>query len=476
MALKNKIIVQKIKLLPRDPGVYIFRDKNRKIIYVGKAIKLKNRVSNYFQEREHDAKTKKLIANIADLEYLTCDSEIEALILESELIKRYKPRYNIDWKDDKNYSYIKITNEDYPRVFVVRDTNDASSRYFGPFVDTPALKKSLKLLRRIFPFCTCSKPSDQVCLYYHLHLCCGHGDKYQNSNEYQKTIRQLIKFLGGNRSKIILELTREMKKASKNQEFEQAAAIRDKLNYLDNLKFIPIEEQKRDTDQDRALKNLQNILGLENTPNRIECFDISNIYGHLPVGSMVVFSKGIPNKKDYRRFEVKTVNKIDDFAMLKETIGRRLANLGQSKDSSFNEAPDVIIIDGGKGQLSTIVNSFQKRYPLINFASLAKKNEELYIVFDNKMERICLPQDSSTLYLLQRIRDEAHRFAISYHRNLRSKEITVSILDSIPGIGPRSKKDLIKAFGTIEEIKKASILDLTLVIGRNRAERIKEDL
>jgi len=476
MKLMNKNIVQKVKQLPQNPGVYIFRDQNRKVIYVGKAIKLKNRVSSYFQDRGHDVKTRRLVAKIVDMEYLTCNSEIEALIIESELIKRYKPKYNIEWKDDKNYSYIKITNEEYPRVFVVRDTNDASSQYFGPYIDTPALKKSLKILRKIFPFCTCSKPPNQVCLYYHLHLCHGRGDKYQSSTEYKKTINQLIKYLGGNRNKVILELTREMKAASKNQEFEQAAALRDKLNHLDNLRFIPIEEQKRDANQDQALKSLQKILNLEKIPNRIECFDISNIYGYLPVGSMVVFSKGIPNKKDYRRFEVKTVKKIDDFAMLKETIGRRLANLDSGKDDSFNKVPDVIIIDGGKGQLSTIIHSYQTKYPFIKFVSLAKKYEEIFMVRNKEIEQIPPINDSSTLFLLQRIRDEAHRFAITYHRNLRSKEITTSILDSISGIGPKSKKELIKNFGTIEDIRKASITEISKIVGQRKAQRLKEEL
>lgn len=472
----NKKVVQKLNNLPKDPGVYLYRNKDKRVIYVGKAINLKNRVSSYFKENVADIKTRKLVENITDLEWIICGSEIEALLLESELIKRYKPRYNIDWKDDKNYCYIRVTNEDYPKVMVTRQIVDDKSQYFGPFVDSGAVRSSLKILRRIFPYCTCGLPSDRVCLYYHLGLCLGHGEKYVSKEDYKAVINNLMEYLSGHKEKIIKSLRLEMKGFAKERDFERAAQARDKIMALEKIRTIRVENQ-RDLNRDKAMSGLRQALNLKSIPRRIECYDISNINGQFPVGSMIVFEEGVPKKNDYRRFEIKTVKQIDDFAMLKEVLRRRFSHMGFGRDKSFREIPDLIIIDGGKGQLSSVQEATKDFEIKVSIVGLAKKEEEIFLLDPvGRFQRIVFPNESEVRFLLQRIRDEAHRFAITYHRNLRSKSLTASSLDTIPGVGAISKKKLLKKFVTIKRIKEASLNDLQSVVGKRTAESIKKNL
>ena len=470
-------VTKKLKELPKNPGVYIYRDNLRHIIYVGKAVNLKNRVSSYFKSKDLDPKTEKLVENISDLEWIICDSEIEALLLESELIKRYKPKYNIDWKDDKNYCYIKITKEDYPRVSVVRQIVDDKSGYLGPYIDAGAVRLSLKTLRKIFPFCTCFLSPDKICLYYHLGLCKGHGEKYISPQEYKINIDNLISFLKGKKSEVKKRFEKEMKRCSRNKEYEKAAELRDKINALSAVRLGHVIENKRELKTDKALEKLQKALQMRLIPDRIECYDISNIFGRAAVGSMVVFERGVPKKGDYRRFEIKTVKRIDDFAMHKEVLKRRFGRIGHSKDKSFSKIPDLLIIDGGKGQLSAALEILAPLKLNIRVIGLAKKLEEVFFVDEiGKFQKIVFPENSESRYLLQRIRDEAHRFAITYHRNLRSKELVSSSLDNIFGIGPKTKKKLIKNFGTLDNIKQAKVEDLCLFVSENVAKRIKEEL
>lgn len=473
----NIRISKKLKELPKAPGVYLYRNSKGQIIYVGKAVNLKNRVSSYFQSRELDSKTTKLVKNISEVEWVVCDSEIEALLLESELIKRYKPKYNIEWKDDKNYCYIKFTKEDYPRVSVVRQIVDDKADYLGPYIDSSAVRLSLKTLRKIFPFCTCFLSPDKVCLYYHLGLCNGHGEGYISSNEYKANINNLKSFLKGKKSNIEKEIKKEMKKYSANREFEKAAELRDRLAALSSVRLSHIFEEKKEIKTDIALEKLRIALGMNSVPERIECYDISNIFGRAAVGSMVVFENGIPKKSDYRRFEIKTVKRIDDFAMHKEVLKRRFAKLGHSKDASFSKNPDLIIIDGGKGQLSAAMEILSPLELNTKVIGLAKRFEEVFY-FDEKgkFKKVILPEDSESRFLLQRIRDEAHRFAITYHRNLRSKELTSSTLDNIYGVGPKTKRKLIKNFGTLDKIKQASAEELRSFVSEDIAKRIKEEL
>jgi len=476
--LNKKVVQEKLKNLPKDPGVYIYRNEKGRIIYVGKAINLKNRVSSYFVG-EHDIKTEELVRNIADLEWIIAGSEIEALILEAELIKRYSPKFNISLKDDKNYCFIKITKEDYPRISVVRQIVDSKDEYLGPFIDAGAVRNSLKYLRKIFPYCTCGLAPESVCLYYHLGLCKGHGDKYITPKDYQANIRGLVNFLDGKKELILKDLKKEMKISSKAHEYERAAEFRDRLQALERIRFEHVIEETRELRLDKALVDLEKALELPRIPERIECYDISNIFGRAAVGSMVVFEKGIPKKNDYRRFEIKTVKRIDDYAMHQEVAKRRFSRLfvQGSKDTSFAKVPDLVIIDGGKGQLSSVLSVVKPLNLPIKFVGLAKRYEEL-VTMDARgnFNTAELKPNTEAYFLVQRIRDEAHRFAVTYHRNLRLKELTSSTLDNVPGIGPKTKKKLITKFGSIDEIKKASMEELTAVAGGKIACAIKEIL
>lgn len=470
--LNKKVVQEKLKKLPTTPGVYLYRNEMGRIIYVGKAKNLKNRISSYFVG-DHDIKTIELVRNIDDLEWIIAGSEIEALILEAELIKRYKPRFNINFKDDKNYCYIKITKEDYPRVSIARQIVDSKDEYLGPFIDAMAVRNSLKYLRKVFPFCTCSLSGDNICLYYHLGLCKGHGPKYISPKDYQVNIRGLVAFLSGKKDDIIKDLTKQMKTYSKLREFERAAEIRDRLNALNRIRFEHVIEEKRELRLDKALVGLKDVLKLQAIPARIECYDISNIFGRAAVGSMVVFENGVPAKNEYRRFEIKTVKRIDDFAMHQEMAKRRFTNTS----AKFAKIPDLVIIDGGKGQLSSVLEIVKPLGLQTTFVGLAKRFEELVLMDSaGNFTIVNLTPNSEEFFLVQRIRDEAHRFAITYHRNLRSKELTSSTLDNIVGIGPKTKKKLITKYGSIDKIKEASFDELTVITGQKIAGKIKENL
>lgn len=481
--MNTKIVQEKLKKLPTSSGVYLYRNDKGRIIYVGKAVNLKNRVGSYFIG-DHEPKTEELVRNIADMEWIVAGSEIEALLLESELIKRYKPKFNILLKDDKNYCYIKITKEDYPTISVVRQIVEDKSEYLGPFIDAGSVRSALKYLRKVFPYCTCSLTGDNICLYYHLGLCKGHGPKYISPSEYQANIRGLVAFLSGKKDAVIRDLTRDMKAFSKSKEFEKAAETRDRLNALKRIRFEHVIEEKRELRLDKALTGLRDALNLADIPKRIECYDISNIFGRAAVGSMVVFENGVPAKNDYRRFEIKTVKRIDDFAMHQEVARRRFKYLLQNKESriknkdrSFAKVPDLVIIDGGKGQISSIMEIVGPLGLPTKFVGLAKRLEEIVVQEENgSFDIVNLVPDSEAYFLVQRIRDEAHRFAITYHRNLRSKDLTNSRLDNVPGVGPKTKKKLMVKFGTIEKIKSAETSELAALVGDKIANMIKENL
>lgn len=496
-----------IKNLPKSPGVYIYRNKTGKVIYVGKAVNLKSRVSSYFQNKNLDPKTIELIKNIAKIDTLETASEFEALVLEAELIKRYKPRYNIDWKDDKNYAYIKFSTEKYPRVSVVHQITDSSAKYIGPFVNVKAMRTILKLARRVFPYCTCGLKSDEICLYYHLGLCSGHGEKYISQKEYAKNLKGLTNLFSGKTEKLQKELMGDMKKVSKDKNFEKAAEFRDKLHYLKRIERTHLFSD-RDLSVDSGLSELAKHLNLEKIPQKIESFDISNILGTAATGSMVVFRNGVASPKDYRRFQIKTVKGANDVAMMVEILARRFS-LGESKkkDKAFSDLPDLIILDGGKGQLSAVLN-YAKIPDGVTVIALAKRHEEIYTIANHQLpitktvipsrveeslkaisphaslgrndkiefHKIILPREGEAIFLVQRIRDEAHRFAVSYHRKLKSREAFESSLDGIIGVGPKTKKKLIAKYGSINKIKEAKVKDIAETVGGKLAKRIKEEL
>lgn len=595
--------------LPTKPGCYIMKDAAGKIIYVGKAVNLRNRVRSYFHSSAaQDAKTGQLVRQIDHIEWIIVGSELEALILEMNLIKKHRPRFNIRLKDDKRYPYIKVSWADaFPKVTVTRQMVEDGSRYFGPYTSVWAVHQTLDVLRRIFPYLTCDREitgqDARACLYYDIKLCSGPCIGAVKQQQYRQMIDDLCAFLDGHTEPIVARLRAEMQQAAEELRFEQAAALRDRLQAIDRVvekqKVISTEqmdsdviaiarnngeacvqiffiragkllgreyfilegtEDENDSEiiaqfikqfyaeaarlpcevllpqeveeariiqqwlntrgncnkvelkvpregtpqelvqmatenavetlqalrtqweadtnrQSEALAGLQSALGLAAPPNRIECYDISNTQGTASVGSMVVFEQGVPAKKYYRRFNIKTVEGPDDFASMEETLTRRFRRWqaaqeqkspGGKVDPSFALLPDLLIVDGGKGQLGRAVEVLQRfdlmgRVPVVG---LAKQEEELFL--PGRSDSILLPRHSQALYLVQRVRDEAHRFAITAHRNRRSKIGLASQLDEIPGVGPTRRKALLRHFGgDMEAIRGASIEDLTAVSGIN---------
>jgi len=606
--------------LPIKPGCYLMKNAEGKIIYVGKAINLKNRVRSYFHaDSSHDNKTRRLVHEIADIEWIIVGSELEALILEMNLIKKHRPKYNVRLKDDKRYPYIKIHwNEPFPKVTVTRQMTDDGSRYFGPYTSAWAVYQTLDVLRKVFPYLTCDREitgqDKRACLYYDIKLCTAPCIGATTQAQYRQMITDLMDFLSGHSEGIVQRLEQEMQKASEEMRFEKAAAVRDQLKAIQNIIerqrivfatdytdsdvlamarsdgeacvqvffirsgkligreyfilegtedaadnevmeqfitqfyteaanvpqqvmlpqeleeariisqwlrtkrggekmefFVPKEGQphelvqmatenatetlqalraqwQADTHkQEQALTELKEALNLPGPPNRIECYDISNTQGTAIVGAMVVFTQGVPDKKLYRKFNIESVvGAPDDFASMEEVLTRRFrrwksaeesANQpGTKKDASFSFLPDLIIIDGGKGQLSRVVQVMEKfeLMDAIPIVGLAKQQEEIFL--PHTSESLLLPRHSQGLYLIQRIRDEAHRFGITAHRKKRQKLGMASQLDSIPGIGPTRRKALLKHFGSMDKIREASLEDLRKVVPENAAHSIKAHL
>ena len=582
-------IEEKLKNLPVKPGCYLFIDKNKKILYVGKAGVLRNRVRSYFQSGPVHPKIGALVKRIADIEYIVTDSEVEALILENNLIKKHKPRYNVNLKDDKTYPYIRITNEDFPQVFVTRKVIRDGSHYFGPYTDVKNVRYTLKTLQQIFTIRSCKynltpevvrKKKVQLCLDYYIHKCKGPCQGLQSKEEYNKEIERVHRFLKGKTDDLVKEIRNEMNICSDRMEFEEAARFRDKLNALENYRNsqkvvyqdvtdrdilavakedddacaalfkvreskitgrihyymaqvewksipeiigtfieqyyfksdeipqeiyiqeniedkIPIEtwltdrlgkkvniivpqqgEKKKlvELAQKNAkylieelklqklkskdyvphvVKALQRDLRLKIEPRHIECFDISNIQGTDPVASMVCFVDGKPKKSEYRRFKIKTKDTPDDFAMMREVVKRRYSRLINEK----KKLPDLIMIDGGKGQLSSALGVLTELgIQNQQIIGLAKRLEEVF--FPGISDAQMLQHTSSSLRLMQQVRDEAHRFAITFHRERRRKRTITSELDKIEGVGPQRRKHLLKTFGSIKRIKELSADEL----------------
>ena len=602
-------VLEILKNLPTKPGVYLHKDKYGKVIYVGKAINLRSRVRSYFHNNVDSIKTQRLRRDIYDIEIITTDSELEALLLENTLIKKYKPHYNVRLKDDKRYPYIRIHwADDYPKVTVTRRMVRDGSRYFGPYTSVWAVHQTLDLLRKVFPYLTCDRSINgqdtRACLYYDIKLCSGPCIGAVNRDEYRAMIKGLMDFLNGKSEHIMGQLETRMMKAAENMQFEKAAEYRDQLKainrivakqkvisaantdqdviafarekgdacvqvffirhgkligreyflldgtegesdedvlqefvtqFYDDAAHIPKEvllphevaealvieqwlRQKRSTkvtlkvplrgvkkqlvdmatnnaidtlatlrqqwaaDRSKhveAMAELQQALDLPAPPARIECYDISHTQGAQTVGSMVVFVQGVPKKSDYRRFNVRTVGN-DDYGSMREVLSRRFQRykdylggelhdpdqIGKiKKQTAWALLPDLLIIDGGKGQLSVAIEALeqfdlQDEVPL---AALAKQEEELFV--PGKSKSILLPERSQGLYLVQRVRDEAHRFANEGHRKRRSKVGVASILDGIPGVGPKRRQTLLAHFGSLDDLRKATAEEIGSVPG-----------
>ncbi|MBD3362528.1 hypothetical protein GF362_02305 [Candidatus Dojkabacteria bacterium] len=512
----NSSLKQKIEEAPSLPGCYLWKDKKGKILYIGKAVNLSNRVNSYVQNYKRlDPKIRKMVDKIADIDYYTVDSEVEALILETNLIKKYKPRYNKLMKDDKNYSWVMIDwYNDLPSINLVREKDDKKAEYYGPYPNRSPVFKVLRRLRKIFPYCgklpKNNKNKTKPCFDYHIGLCSGICAGLVSKKEHRQHINAIRKFFKGKRMKMINNMKKQMNKKSDKLNFEEAAELRDKINDLEyvtqrikigkEIDEIKLQTLKKDYPKE-ALKTLINKLdfsGLKYKRNfRIECYDISNISGTNAVGSMIVFQDGRPVKNQYRKFKIRNKATPDDFAMMQEVIKRRLKYLSSNykakkSDSSFRTKPNLIIVDGGKAQLSSAYEVLKRKglEDKIYTIGLAKKFEEIYKIKINnrkeedkskivkiKFKKIRFSKRSKELYLIQRIRDEAHRFAIGYHRKIRSKGQTKSILDDIPGVGKVTKRRLIEAFGNVNKIRKASKEELQTVIRNKRTvEAIKKIL
>jgi excinuclease ABC subunit C len=594
----------KLKALPTSPGVYLMKDAGGDVLYVGKAASLRSRVRSYFQSPDGlHARTQALVAEIADFEVIRTATESEAFLLEDSLIKQYQPRFNVRLRDDKRYPYLKITNEPYPRVRIVRRRYPDGGRYFGPYTNVKAMRATLKLAQKLFPIRTCSldlplKTPRRPCLNYHIGRCSGPCAELISQAEYGQLVDQAALLFEGRISGLIARLRRTMTEASEREEFERAAHLRDQLEALhrslerqavvlndsvdrdaiglsleddracalvfavrggrivgrqtfflqapedaaepdvleaflsqfyatassipreillpaalehenllagwlsglrerkvtiktpqrgekralvamasENARYSLLQDKKRVAvrkESSTSLVELSDGLSLEGFPQRIEAFDISNTQGGEATGSMVVFEDARPRRDAYRRFKVHLAGKPDDYAMMREVVRRRfrrgLAELANPTITrgKFSELPDLLLIDGGKGQLNVAVEVLSElNIEGIDVIGLAKRQEEVFK--PGQSDPICLPAESEALLLLRRIRDEAHRFAITYHRRLRTRRSLSSVLDDIPGIGPKRKSALMKAFGSVERLSHASTQDVASTVGVSEA-------
>lgn len=490
----NKKLESKLKNLPRASGVYLHKSKDGEIIYVGKAAILKNRVRQYFlNNKDYDPKTKALVAEIYDTDWIETESEIDALFLESELVKRYMPRYNVLLRDDKSQIYIRIDmNNEWPYVSFTRNPLDDKADYYGPYYSGYAIKKALRYLRKIFPHYVSSPSRDKrPDLDSHIGLSPGSD---VSSLEYKKTLRQLIRYIKGDRDTLIKEIDKNMRKAAKQKDFEEAAKYRNQLQNLIELKrrIMFGDKESLSISKDQALADLTLLLGLKKEPKRIEGYDISHMSGKDVVASMVVFTNGVSDRSQYRKFKTR-IERNNDFANMNETILRRFSE----KNIKAWGIPDLMLIDGGKGQLDAALKVLEDLGKNIPCIGLAKKQEEIVIsykrsnvVLNNEFIKtldgfksasesfilINLPNSSHVVKLLQRIRDESHRFAVSYHSTLKRQAQTKSLLSEIPRVGPSTQKKLLKTFGSVKGVKNASIDELTDVVGASKASIIRDYL
>jgi excinuclease ABC subunit C len=435
---------ERIAGLPDQPGVYLFKDGGGRILYVGKALSLRKRVGSYRRVGQLSARIAQMMRQVAEVDVVRTSSEAEALLLENELIKQHHPRYNVALRDDKTYPMLKITREPFPRLLVTRRRLADGAQYFGPYTEAALMHQAVAFMRKVFPLRTCKTFPKSPCLEYHLGQCLAPCARYIDARGYQRMADDLAAFLRGEREGLLKDLIRRMRQASRNQRFEEAARVRDQIRALSSV--IVATEKSHVAG---PLEQLQAALKLPSVPRRIEAFDISNIFGDFAVGSMVVFTDGKPHKAHYRRFRIETVFGSDDFAMMREVVRRRY---GGSLARELPR-PDLILVDGGKGQLSAAREALQALALEIPAIGLAKRFE--HIVTAESQTPIVLLPTSPVLHLVQRIRDEAHRVAITHHRQWRGKAASASLLREISGIGPTRALRLIRYFGSVWRVAKA---------------------
>ena len=486
------VLTEKLKQLPVTPGVYFHKDASGEVIYVGKAAVLKNRVRQYFQKsRNRDPKTEALVTEIIDTEWIEVDTEVDALFLEAEMIKRYLPRYNILLRDDKSLSFVRIDiKSDYPTVTFTRRPLDDGAEYFGPYLEMYQVKKALRLLRRIFPYAiTKDQATMGSKLYEQIGLDPGLKSGKTDLEKYRKNLRRLMSYLRGNRTIIIREIEKEMKKAAQAHDFEMAATLRNKLLEMRALKrqIIFSDREFMDISKDKGLQGLADLLTVA-IPKRIEGYDISHMSGTDNVASMVVFSNGLPNKAEYRKFKMRLKGN-NDFGHMREAISRRLSN----KNVKSWGLPNLFLIDGGKGQLSSALTARDAAgHENIPMVGLAKREEEIVIHKEKSRVKldllkkyrnqpdivvqesgdfqiVRLGQSNDIVKLLQRVRDESHRFAVTYHSTLKRKRQTTSWLDEVPGVGPATKRKLLRHFGSAKGVSLARKDEIERLLGAKLA-------
>lgn len=492
----NDKLAEKLKTLPKEPGVYFHKDKTGQIIYVGKAAVLRNRVRQYFQKsRNRDPKTDLLVAEIVDTDWQVVESEFDALFLEAEMIRRYMPRYNILLRDDKSQTFVRIDfKEKYPTVTTTRRPLDDGATYYGPFLSTIAVRRALKYLRKIFPYSTHTVLPKRACLLVHLHLCPGPETGELDEKAYKASLKQLVRVLQGQKRSIVRELEKIMKEASAAANYERAAKVRDQIRALNDLdrRVLFSDKEFMDLSKDHALIELTEVLGLAKVPSRIEGYDISHMSGTDVVASMVVFTNGAADKANYRKFKQRNQTN-DDFDHMRETMSRRFSE----KNIKQWGMPELLLIDGGKGQLEAALSVLREKQIKLPAIGLAKKREEIVVRNDwaqtdlqpqvvtrlrglmresDDFTLIDLPNNSNIVKLLQRIRDESHRFAVSYHSVLKVKRQTSSILDDVPGIGPATRKKLIKTFGSLRGVQQARQTELEHILGEKKATVLRQYL
>jgi excinuclease ABC subunit C len=458
---------EQVSRLPDRPGVYLFSDADGALLYVGKALSLRKRVGSYLRKLGLSPRIATMMQRVASLDVRETASPAEALLLEAELIKERRPYYNVTFRDDKRYPLLKLTREAFPRLVIVRRRANDGAVYFGPYTDAGLMREAVRYLRRVFPLRTCKAFPKTPCLEYHLGQCLAPCAGFISEAKYQRIVDDLAAFLGGARDRLLRDLSRRMQRAARDRRFEEAARLRDQMRSLTSV--ITAKEKSLAAG---PLEQLQAALKLAAPPRRIEAFDISNIQGELAVGSMVVFTDGKPHKAHYRRFRIDTVAGIDDYAMMREVIRRRYSG----SLAAALPLPDLILVDGGKGQLSAALKelgALSLRLPAIG---LAKRFE--HIMLPQTDQPVVLLPTSPVLHLVQHIRDEAHRFAITYHRRLRERGATASALDQVEGIGPARKRALLQKFGTVSAIARASPEELAQAaqLPRAVAETVRQHL
>lgn len=467
----NKQVEERLEQLPKTPGVYLHKDADGEVIYVGKAANLRHRVRSYFQNsRQHTFKTRTLVADIVDIDWLETDSEVDALFLESEMIKRHQPKYNIELRDNKQFLYVKITNDEFPRVWFTRRPMDDGADYYGPYTSAYGLRKAMRQLRRSFPYVTHKTLPERACLHYHIGLCPGPEVNAVSPEQYRANLRYIRRYLNGKGGSVMRELEKRMNRLAREQHYEEAAAVRNQWQNLKSLSRQHVfgEQELFDLHRDQSLRDLQDFTGLKHIPRRIECYDVSHIQGTDNVASMVVFTDGVPNRDEYRKFKLRTPGN-DDFAHMHEVITRR------GKRWKRWPQPDVIIIDGGKGQVQAALDALHEAGIAVPVMGLAKRFEHIITrADDGSWQETALENNTYLLKLLQHIRDEAHRFAVTYHSQLRTKRQTSSRLESIPGVGPATRKKLLRQFGSLRGIQSAPREELSAAVGPKLADTITQ--